>query len=1513
MSALGSLVVKLALEHAEFTKGISQSDQAALKFAKNTQDKFDQVDRKTKQFFSNFAAGALGAVASIAGINNAVTKFNAAVDTLADLSALSQRTGIAVETLSQLDRVIRDTGGSMEQTVVGIEKLSQGMSRIEGPSNRVLNALDAIDVQTRNMDGTLRDSGDVFVDLSKRLAEFEDGASKTALVMDIFGESGAKLLPVMNNVAARIDDTAVSSTEAALQAEAYNNAMGTLGRRFDDIFTTVASHLLPSLLNITEAMSTSGKATSGFSKAGAVLSEVLKGLAVSAVTIGGTFKLLGEQIGGRAAQLVALGKLDFTGAAQIGDELSKSMVRIRDEVGDTIDTILGADQEIAEAIERTGKKQLEFTSGAADGTDRLTGAIKGLNREAEKEVNTLAARGRALTLSLDPLARYNSEVEELVQLLGAGAISQRIFDLELNNAKARFDEATGAVEKVNDKLVETKDTAQRVFDDVSQFAVQGARNIQTALSDALLEGINGFNNFADSALNIIKRLAANIASVKILEGLGVGSLFGLGSSSAFASGGSGGFSLSGLGSSAFDLVNSGFGASSLFNSFATSGIGQNLGLSVTGPVADFGQLTSLGSSIGTGLATAGAGAIGIGIGSALAGDKKVFGVGGTATSAIGAGIGAAVGGPIGAALGGILGGGISALFGRGPLKQKDSLIRGTITEQGIGDDFLTATNFKAKGGVLRGDKVDRVIINANTGELVNGAPGLPESGISKSLLPFADEAAKQAIQIGQIFDQAIKGFDASLRQAGESLGIGSSQLDNFQRWIQLTTTSAEGITETQVAEEMQNIGNHMANVLLPGLQSMRKEGETATQALSRIVTEFNSLENALSVLGVSSADAEAAVKGLSIAARTELIDAAGGVDAFNQQISFFASNFLSAEEQLEISFNALDAEMKKVGLSADISREEFADLIKTVTQAGGITTDTATALLRLAPAFDQVKNAEAALAAKSEAAAPAVDSLTGSVGRLDDAARSAAEIANTVQSSFARIDAARDAVDAAEKQLAVARARRTLSQAQDRLSIANTALAQAQSDLAAARSAEQATQRSNLSNQIDAINEAISERGELISLYQEEASALKGVVDRFGALSDKIIEFKDSLQLSNLSPFSPGEQLAIARQQFNQTRNLAAQGDEQALAKLPEVSRDFLEASKVFNGATGAFESDFNFVQQVLESSGATARATRDIAADQLAGIESTIKSLQILNDAAQDQVKALNDIGSQIGNVDDNIISVDQALSNLASAEQDQLIAEQQVRDANRVLEAEMFKQNGFIDDVGQATIQVRDAVEELGDAILQGFGNAFVRDQQIRDFVLANPNQPDSFFAQAAIDAGLSGSQVTRALQQFGVTPERVNKAFNGDSVRSDQISSLVDQKLAEDDFIGIYNAARANGITSDRLAAESQLSKEQINQFVSANNLQPFKTGTDFVRRDGIAMLHKGEAVVPSSTTQEIKALRQELAQLRREQNQQMSALINTNIQANADNARAIAKSNERLAANANWQQRSRPKVA
>lgn len=1236
-------------------------------------------------------------------------------------------------------------------------------------------------------------------------------------------------------------------------------------------------------------------------------------------SVGIVFDVTGKTIGATIARIEALLSGDFAGSKAIGKSFTEdfnsaleSMGKMQNAVEDQItirNSLATSTKNNSEALERN--------TAVVSSNEEATKKAKKALSDAEKEMNKMRDQVERLTLQHDPLARMNSELAELVDLRNKAGLSDEIFDLAATESINKY---VKSLEKVNEETKtvdkttqELKETGHSAFESMSQFAIQGARDIQSAMSAALLDGIDGFKSFSKSVLDIIKRLAANIASVKILEGLGVGGLLGFGSSSALASSGSG---ISNLISGAGNIFSSGFGLNNLIGS----------GISSAGSFFGSGSLSAFGGGLSGGSSAAGVStALLDGGASSAAAASGAAGLGSAVSAIAGPVVIAGILDQVGKLLAGnkttgtfidkvpVIGGFASALFGRGPLKQKDSLIRGNVTEQGISEDFLTATNFKAKGGLLRGDKVDRVIINANTGELVNGAPGLPESGISKELLPFAGEASQQAVQIGQVFDLAVKSFDASLRSTGETLGLNSNKLDNFQRYILLTAQNAEGVTETQVAEEIANIGDHMANVLLPGLQDMRKGGESAIQALTRITQEFASLQGALVILGASSSEAQEALKGMSVASRIALIDQAGGLEAFGQQMNFFASNFLTAQEHVELAFNSVDAEMKKIGLSANITKEEFAELVKSVTKAGGVTAETAIELLKIAPAFINLKNSQEALAQEALQTSSRVDGLTSSVSGLgDEAAQAAAELATNIQNAFARIDTARAGLDAAEKQRNVAIARRSLSDAQDRLSIANTAVANAESDLAAARNAEQSSQQNVIKDQIEAITATVNERNELISLYEKEASSLKGLVDRFGALSKKILDFKDSLSLSELSPFSPGEQLAIARQQFNSTRNLAAQGNEDALAKLPEVSKSFLDASKIFNGATGAFESDFLFVQGVLESAGVTAKNARDIAADQLLGIESQIIELNSLNESSAQQVKALNDAAEKLGSIESNVLSVDQAMANLADAKDAQRIADMQVREANRTLEAEMFKQNGFIDDVGQATLLVRDSVDLLRDAVLQGFGNANISDQQIRDYVIANQGQSDQFFANAAVENNISGNQLKKALAPLGVTSERINSSTQGSALTNDQISSVVNQKLASGDFMGIYNLARANGVSSTRLASSSSLSKEEIDNFVRANNLQPFAVGTDFVKRDGIAMLHKGESVIPSSASREIKALREEIVQLRREQNQQMSALINTNIQANKENAQAIVKSNQEMTKAQPWINRSRARI-
>ena len=101
--------------------------------------------------------------------------------------------------------------------------------------------------------------------------------------------------------------------------------------------------------------------------------------------------------------------------------------------------------------------------------------------------------------------------------------------------------------------------------------------------------------------------------------------------------------------------------------------------------------------------------------------------------------------------------------------------------------------------------------------------------------------------------------------------------------------------------------------------------------------------------------------------------------------------------------------------------------------------------------------------------------------------------------------------------------------------------------------------------------------------------------------------------------------------------------------------------------------------------------------------------------------------------------------------------------------------------------------------------------------------------------------------------------------------------------------------------------------IDDWVKANNLPSFAKGTDFISRSGLAMVHRAEAIVPSSTTDEIKKLREELAALRAEQNQQTGDMIKVISITNKQNAEIIAKSNKDVSKDQQWSDRSKAALA
>lgn len=433
MSALGSLVVKLALNHAEYTQGLDRSSQEALKFAQNSQKSFDQAERSAKEYFSNVASGAVGVVTSIVGIDAAISRTRNAINFLANLDDAAQRTQSSVEDISRIAKTAKNFGDPFDQIEQSISKLGKGLATFDDEGNQALRALDAIGVKARDSNGQFRTSAEVYIDVAKALQNYKDGLGKTAVVNALFGKSGSEQLPLLNNLAQGIDDVAGESAAATKRADDFNNSVAKGNGIIDTLYTQMAIDLLPTLTDISGAINDSAKEMDQLSSVSVVAGGALKVLAIVARGVFDAFRDVGREIGGRAAQLVAIANGDFKGAGLIGDEITKDFIKSQAEYEKFVNTILA------------GQQKIEAATGVVDDRPPVNFT---LNNPEEEEAKKRAKR--AAEEAAKAAEQQAKSYKDLTVAIGSKVETNEL-ELKSNHAlteseKIRLD-ITGKIEK----------------------------------------------------------------------------------------------------------------------------------------------------------------------------------------------------------------------------------------------------------------------------------------------------------------------------------------------------------------------------------------------------------------------------------------------------------------------------------------------------------------------------------------------------------------------------------------------------------------------------------------------------------------------------------------------------------------------------------------------------------------------------------------------------------------------------------------------------------------------------------------------------------------------------------------------------------------------------------------------------------------------------------------------------------------------------------------------------------
>lgn len=232
------------------------------------------------------AAGALAAIGAGMAVGALAGFVKAAIDATDAVSDISQRTGVAIKDIAGLQLWFQIGGAEAGEFEGAMIKLA----------NKIATGADEfkrIGVATRNADGSLRSSVEVLSDSADAFQKLQDNSAKTALAIEIFGKSGATLIPILNSGSEGLREMTEMADKLGLTfdqntvdaAGAFNDTLDFLGLAAQGVGRQLAAQLLPALNSVAGSFLDFVVKGDGVKKMAEGISSVLKTLYTVGVSV----------------------------------------------------------------------------------------------------------------------------------------------------------------------------------------------------------------------------------------------------------------------------------------------------------------------------------------------------------------------------------------------------------------------------------------------------------------------------------------------------------------------------------------------------------------------------------------------------------------------------------------------------------------------------------------------------------------------------------------------------------------------------------------------------------------------------------------------------------------------------------------------------------------------------------------------------------------------------------------------------------------------------------------------------------------------------------------------------------------------------------------------------------------------------------------------------------------------------------------------------------------------------
>lgn len=212
MAVIDQLIVQFSADFKELSRELTKAQGETSRAMRGMENALKPIGT---------AFRTLGAVAAAAGISLSVDFAKRTLDAAGGIGELAEQLGVSTDNLQAYQFAAAQAGIQSTELEAGLARLTRTLGDAASGEATAVKAFRNLGVGVLDAQGKIRDTDTVIAEVADRLAAIDDPAKRAAAVVDLFGKSGQRLLPLLSQGAAGLEKfrTEAKNAGAVLSAD----------------------------------------------------------------------------------------------------------------------------------------------------------------------------------------------------------------------------------------------------------------------------------------------------------------------------------------------------------------------------------------------------------------------------------------------------------------------------------------------------------------------------------------------------------------------------------------------------------------------------------------------------------------------------------------------------------------------------------------------------------------------------------------------------------------------------------------------------------------------------------------------------------------------------------------------------------------------------------------------------------------------------------------------------------------------------------------------------------------------------------------------------------------------------------------------------------------------------------------------------------------------------------------------------------------------------------------------